>query len=147
MNFLIPFVLILGTIIFMEGFSWFLHKYILHGPLWFLHKTHHRVNHSWWEANDIVSVAYGLIAVGLILYGGNTGHWMQWIGWGITLYGLLYFTLHDIIIHRRIKMKYKFKSKYIKRLIRAHKIHHKHLQKEDSEAFGFLYAPQKYEPK
>jgi beta-carotene 3-hydroxylase len=32
-------------------------------------------------------------------------------------------------------------------MIRAHKIHHKHLGKDGAEAFGFLYAPKKYEPR
>ena len=58
---------------------------------------------------------------------------------------ILYF--HDIIIHRRIKVKYKFSSTYINRLIRAHKIHHKHLGRKGSEAFGFLYANPKYKVK
>ncbi len=131
----------------MEGFAWWMHKYILHGPLWFLHKSHHEVNKTWWEWNDLVSVSYGLIAAVFIIYGIANGHWIQFIGWGITMYGLLYFYFHDVIIHRRIKINYNFTHSYIKRLIRAHKIHHKHLKKEDSEAFGFLYAQKKYNPK
>ena len=27
---------------------------------------------------------------------------------------------------------------------RAHKIHHKHLEKEDGECFGFLWVPKRY---
>jgi beta-carotene 3-hydroxylase len=33
----------------------------------------------------------------------------------------------------------------MKRIIRAHKIHHKKMTKEECEAFGFLYAPKKYD--
>jgi len=146
MNFVWGIFLILGTVVFMEGFAWWMHKYLLHGPLWFLHKSHHRVNSTWWELNDLVSIIYGLIAAICIIYGVLNNHWIHWIGWGITLYGVLYFIFHDVIIHRRIKIKYKFQNPYVKRLIRAHKIHHKHLQKDDSEAFGFLYADKKYQP-
>ena len=134
------------TVICMEGFAWWMHKYILHGPLWFLHRSHHRPRSSWWELNDIVSLVYGMLAAISIVYGIMTDHWIQFWGWGITLYGILYFTFHDVIIHRRIKVRYKFSNKYVNRLIRAHKIHHKHLQKEGSEAFGFLYASKKYQP-
>jgi len=146
MEYLWGLLILLATVISMEGFAWLMHKYILHGPLWFLHKSHHRVNETWWEWNDLVSVCYGVIAALCIVYGLNQNHWIQWIGWGITVYGLLYFFFHDVIIHRRVKLRYKFSNKYILRLIRAHKIHHKHLQRDDSEAFGFLYATKKYQP-
>jgi len=37
----------------MEIISWILHKYLFHGPLWFIHKTHHaRTLHSTLELND-----------------------------------------------------------------------------------------------
>ena len=36
------------------------------------------------------------------------------------------------------------KNKYLVGLRKAHKVHHKHLGKEDGEAFGFLWVPQKY---
>ncbi len=138
--------LIIGTVVVMEAFAWFLHKYILHGPLWVLHKSHHEPQKTWWEWNDLVSLFYGVLAAAFIMYGITFSHWIQFIGWGITVYGFLYFTLHDIIVHRRIKVPYQFSHPYLKRLIRAHKIHHKHLQKEGSEAFGFLYALKKYQP-
>ena len=148
MNWFILLGVALITFVLMEGFAWFTHKYILHGPLWFLHKSHHRVNDHWWEWNDLVSLSYGLAAMLLFMYGiENTASWAIGIGAGITLYGIFYFIFHDVIIHRRVKVKYSFSNKYILRLIRAHKIHHKHLQKEDSEAFGFLYADKKYLPK
>lgn len=136
------------TFIFMEAWAWWVHKYLLHGPLWFLHRSHHRVNPTWWEWNDLVSVFYALLAGFLIIWGIQTpAYWAVGLGAGITIYGIFYFIFHDIIIHRRIKVKSRFSHPYIKRLIRAHKIHHKHQQKEDSEAFGFLFAARKYQPK
>ena len=137
----------LATIIIMEGLAWVIHKYLLHGPLWFLHQSHHVPQKTWWEWNDLVSVSYAVAAFFLIFFGAPTLEWYTFVGVGITLYGFLYFYLHDIIIHRRVKIKYNFNSKYIKRLIRAHKKHHKHLGKNPSEAYGFLYATPKYEVK
>ncbi|MEO0473233.1 MAG: sterol desaturase family protein, partial [Bacteroidota bacterium] len=135
------------TVIAMEAWAWFSHKYILHGPFWFLHKTHHEPQTSWWEWNDLVSILYGIFSAALIFMGRNDFSWPLWVGIGIAVYGIFYFIFHDIIIHRRVKIKYTFNSSYVNRLIRAHKMHHKHLQKEDSEAFGFLYADRKYEVK
>ncbi len=64
---------------------------------------------------------------------------------GITLYGLTYFIIHEVLIHRRFKFMDKFRDfPYFKGLIRAHKAHHKHLGKEDGECFGLLYVPKKF---
>lgn len=147
MNILINVGIVIGTILVMEAWAWFMHKYLLHGPLWFLHKTHHEPQPSWWEWNDLVSILYAVAAAAGILNGAADFSWPFWVGIGITAYGVLYFVFHDIIIHRRVKVKYHFESTYINRLIRAHKKHHKHMQKHDSEAFGFLYASSKYNVK
>lgn len=144
MNWLLNIGIVLLTIIATEAFAWFKHKYILHGVLWFLHKSHHTPRKGWFEWNDLVILIYALPAAALIFYGIQNNHFSLWIGVGITLYGIIYFLLHDVIIHRRIKIKFKSENSYMKRLIRAHKKHHKHQQKEDSEAFGFLYADKKY---
>ena len=134
------------TFLFMEAWAWASHKYLLHGPLWFIHKSHHRKRESWWEWNDLVSVVYALLAAVLIMYGAETGHWTLGCGVGIAVYGVFYFLFHDVIIHQRIKVKTNFKNKYVRRLIRAHKMHHKTDLKTPGEAFGFLYADKKYTP-
>ena len=147
MSFLLAIGIILLTAGGMEALAWTLHKYVLHGPLWFLHKSHHRVNDTWWEWNDLVSLGYALAAAVLIIWGKEYVPELLWVGVGITVYGFFYFFLHDIVIHRRIKFRRKFKNTYMLRLIRAHKIHHKHLEKNPGEAYGFLFATKKYQPK
>jgi beta-carotene 3-hydroxylase len=52
-----------------------------------------------------------------------------------------------LIVHRRVKFKFATKNKYMKRIMHAHYVHHKTHTKEGAEAFGFLYAPKKYERK
>ncbi len=146
MNWLLNLGIVLITIVVTEAFAWFKHKYLLHGPLWFLHKSHHTPRKGLFEWNDLIIIIYIIPAALLIYYGIEKQHFSLWIGVGITLYGIIYFILHDVIIHRRIKLKFKTDSNYLKRLIRAHKMHHKHQEKEDSEAFGFLYAKKKYQP-
>ena len=59
-------------------------------------------------------------------------------------YGLTYFIIHDIFIHQRFKLLRNSNNRYAKALRRAHKIHHKHLDKEDGECFGMLFVPFKY---
>ena len=142
-----PILVFLLSCLGMEAWAWFMHKFLLHGPFWFLHKSHHSVNPGWFEWNDLVSVIYGIAASFFMIKGIQHENLLLPLGLGITVYGIVYFIFHDIIIHRRIKVKYKFTSPYINRLIRAHKIHHKHMGRKGSEAFGFLYADPKYEVK
>jgi beta-carotene 3-hydroxylase len=70
--------------------------------------------------------------------------WMQAIGFGIMAYGFAYFLVHDVIIHQRFKWFTRSSSTYVRAIRWAHKMHHKHLQKEDGESFGMLYVHKIY---
>lgn len=141
--------IVLGTFGFMEFMAWFAHKYIMHGFGWAWHKDHHNHHKGFFEKNDYYAVVFSVIASSSIIYGNtNPEFWyLTYLGIGVTLYGIAYFVFHDLIVHRRIKFKYVAKSKYMKRIMNAHYIHHKVHTKEGAEAFGFLWAPPKYEPK
>ena len=127
----------------MEGVAWFTHKYIMHGFLWSWHRSHHKVHNHALEMNDLFAVVFSIPSILTIYYGYDT--WLMYVGYGILGYGIFYFVFHDIIVHRRVKIPFKAKSKYMKRITRAHYVHHETHTKEDAEAFGFLYAPKKYE--
>jgi beta-carotene 3-hydroxylase len=90
---LLPIFLVLGTFIFMEGFAWFAHKYIMHGPMWNWHESHHVHHKGWWETNDLFGIIFGVSATALIVIGSEveTLRWLMYIGFGITLYGIAYF--------------------------------------------------------
>ena len=137
---------VLVTFIFMEFMAWFSHKYIMHGFLWSLHKDHHKKNHkSWFERNDLFFIFYALVSSGLVVLWGEAGFWPGLsMGIGIFLYGITYFLVHDIFIHQRFKLFRKANNRYAKGLRRAHKIHHKHLDKDKGECFGMLWVPLKY---
>jgi beta-carotene 3-hydroxylase len=72
------------------------------------------------------------------------GDFRIWIGSGIALYGIAYFLVHDVFIHQRFKWFRTSESAYMLAIRRAHKVHHKHLTKEDGECFGMLFVPRKY---
>ncbi|MCZ2480751.1 beta-carotene hydroxylase [Aquirufa nivalisilvae] len=131
----------------MEGIAWFTHKYIMHGVMWNWHESHHVHHKNALEKNDLFSVVFGVLSTLTIIIGAEIEAYrpLLWIGLGIASYGLCYFIFHDIIVHRRIKVKFKTKNTYLKRLIKAHYVHHEVHEKEGAEAFGFLYAPKKYE--
>ena len=66
------------------------------------------------------------------------------IGFGILLYGVAYFLVHDVLIHQRFKWFKHTKNRYLVGLRKAHKIHHKKLGKHDGKCFGMLFVPFKY---
>ncbi len=140
--------LIITVVVFilMEGVTWVIHKYVMHGFLWMLHRDHHdHSNEGPLERNDLFFVIFSLPAITLFYFGALQNFSpLFYIGLGITLYGAAYFLVHDIFIHQRAKVFSKTKNRYLLALRRAHKQHHKHLGKEDGECFGFLWVPLKY---
>jgi beta-carotene 3-hydroxylase len=138
-----------GTFLFMEGVAWFTHKYVMHGFLWQWHEDHHHHHDGFFEKNDYFAVVFSLISVSTIMIGNLVpALWfLFWIGLGVSGYGIFYFVFHDIIVHRRVKIKFMAKNPYLRRIINAHYVHHRVHTKNGAEAFGFLYAPEKYEPK
>ena len=146
MNVALGILIFLATFCFMEFMAWFTHKYIMHGFLWSLHKDHHIKDHdSWFERNDAFFLFYAVVSMICFYLGANTEFWYGWpLGLGILAYGIAYFTVHDIFIHQRFKMFRNANNRYARGVRRAHKIHHKHLGKEDGECFGMLIVPFKY---
>jgi beta-carotene 3-hydroxylase len=66
------------------------------------------------------------------------------IGFGIALYGIAYFLVHEVIIHQRFKWFTRSNNTYIRAIRWAHKMHHKHLEKHEGESFGMLFIAKKY---
>lgn len=140
-------LVILGVFLLMEGVTWCTHKYVMHGFLWYLHKDHHDHSHAdkWWERNDAFFVIFALPSMALIIAGTSYEIPFAWqIGAGIAMYGLAYFLVHDVFIHQRFRWLRRSDNPYFRALRKAHKIHHKHLGKEEGECFGMLMVPFKY---
>ena len=140
-------VILIVSFLGMEMVAWGTHKYIMHGPLWFFHQDHHTPSHAgFFEKNDFFFLLFALPGIILIYFGWKAGweNLMLWSGFGITLYGLAYFLVHDIFIHQRFRLFRKTDNIYFKAIRRAHKMHHKHLTKADGECFGMLWVPFKY---
>ena len=124
--------------------SYFLHRYLFHGVLWFIHKSHHQAHEHALEHNDVFSLFFACLSMGLIFsgsYGWLNSFWM-WFGFGIATYGLLYFIIHVLMTHRRL-IPLKARNYLTKLLSRAHLIHHQRHDKQGQEPFGlFLVHPE-----
>ena len=134
------------TVILMEGVTWMTHKYVMHGFLWYLHEDHHQPRYdSLFEKNDLFFLIFATPSIFLMFSGiENNFNYFFYVGLGILIYGLLYFLVHDVIIHQRFKWFKNIKWRYIQALRKGHKMHHKSMVKEDGESFGMLYVPWKY---
>jgi beta-carotene 3-hydroxylase len=129
----------------MEGVAWLTHKYVMHGILWSLHKDHHKkTSEGFFERNDFFFLFYSIPGIICIYLGYSDLNYLFFVGIGISLYGITYFLIHDLLIHQRIEFLKRLNIRYFNALRRAHKIHHKHLNKEDGECFGLLLIPKKF---
>lgn len=136
----------LVTFLIMEGVTWLTHKFVMHGFLWYLHEDHHQpgYNHVF-EKNDAFFVIFAIPSIALFYFGLEPVlNFKFFIGLGILLYGMAYFFVHDILIHQRIKLFTHTKNNYLLALRKGHKVHHKHIGKEEGEVFGMLFVPLKY---
>lgn len=146
MNILICILIVTGTFIGMEGVAWLTHKYVMHGLLWVLHKDHHKKDsEKFLEFNDSFFLIFAIPGIACLALGSFYNNQVALcIGIGITIYGAAYFFVHDIFIHQRFKVFRNSDHWYFKAIRRAHKMHHKHLNKEHGECFGMLWVPFKY---
>lgn len=146
MTVLIYILITIATYACMEVITWLTHKYVMHGFLWYLHEDHHQPKYQHtFEKNDAFFVIGAIPSILLFYYGSFPElNYKFFISLGILLYGITYFLIHDVLIHQRFPWFKHTKNRYLLGLRKAHKIHHKHLGKEDGECFGMLNVPKKY---
>ena len=139
-------IVLISTFCLMEGVAWLTHKYVMHGFLWRLHRDHHtHENKGFLEKNDSFFLIFAIPGALFIVFGSLFfNDVLLAVGLGITAYGLGYFLIHDVFIHRRLKWLKKANGWYFKAIRRAHKMHHIHKGKENGECFGMLWVPFKY---
>lgn len=150
MKILLNISIVVASFFFMEFVAWFTHKYLMHGFLWKLHYDHHNKQPGYFEKNDSFFLIFAIPSWLFIMFGMlNNFDFRTWIGFGIILYGIAYFLVHDVLIHRRFKKlrKFFFENKnwrYLEVLQYAHRMHHSNVGKQDSESFGMLIVSKKY---
>lgn len=144
--YLINILIVLAAFISMECIAWLTHKYVMHGFLWRLHRDHHKKDtYGFFEENDYFFLIFAIPGIAGLFFGMmNNYNYLFYGGLGITIYGFTYFLVHDVFIHQRFKLFRNAENAYFKAIRRAHKMHHKHIGKENGECFGMLWIPLKY---
>ena len=131
----------------MEGVAWILHKYVMHGFLWNVHKDHHITHDKKFENNDFFALVFAIPSWLLMMFGIMAGcDYRLYIGIGVTLYGVCYVLVHEGLIHGRIKILANTKNANLLALRNGHLAHHQHdknadYKKENDKCYGMLWVP------
>ena len=137
----------LFTVFAMEFVAWFTHKYVMHGVLWVWHEDHHNPHRKtgFFEKNDLFFLVFAIPSALCYILGSATPQfWLFFVGIGISIYGLIYFLIHDVYIHQRFRWFRQLDGKYSRAILRAHGHHHTRQTKENNESFGLLIVSKKY---
>ncbi|MDA9773877.1 sterol desaturase family protein [Saprospiraceae bacterium] len=146
MTWLIYALTVLAAYVGMEFMAWFTHKYVMHGFLWKWHEDHHVPHDNFFEKNDRFFLVYAIPSMICYMVGSFYPdlRFLLFVGIGISLYGLTYFLIHDVYIHRRFKWFKQLDGSYSRAILRAHGAHHSSQDKEKGESFGLLFIHRKY---
>tara|TARA_Y100000768_G_C23941309_1_gene665255 strand:+ start:753 stop:1235 length:483 start_codon:yes stop_codon:yes gene_type:complete len=141
---------VIASFVGMELVAWGLHKYVMHGFLWWVHEDHHIPHNKKFQRNDFFAMVFGIPSWLLIMFGIMGGcDFRLYMGIGITLYGVCYVVVHDGIIHQRFSAFKNTKNKYFLALKRGHWAHHKfdgtaQHDKDKDICYGMLWVPMRF---
>lgn len=118
----------------MEGITYLLHRFVMHGFGMRIHRSHHRARTSTFEANDLYPVAMAAVTVLATTAGASLPslHLLFLAGVGVSLYGAAYLFVHDVYIHARLGPLPQVAV--LEHLKRAHAVHHLY----GGEPYGML---------
>ena len=134
------------TICFLSGFglmelvAWAAHKYLMHGPLWFIHKDHHTPGPGAFQTNDLFFLIFATPSWLSIQMGLESEFYsLAAFGFGILGYGIAYVLVHEVMIHRRLKFMKAPASTYWQRILKQHQKHHQTPHRDGALFFGMLW--------
>mmetsp|Transcript_110129 Transcript_110129/g.316895 ORF Transcript_110129/g.316895 Transcript_110129/m.316895 type:complete len:255 (-) Transcript_110129:344-1108(-) len=146
--------LMLGVAIAFEPATFLIHKYIMHGCLWWVHEDHHHdtaYTRPELYKNDFFPLVFAVPSSSVACWTA-TGFLPPWVSsmiFGALLYGLAYLYVHEELFHKRFGLPFTAAIRatpYVKRLATAHGMHHSRKNAGAGDvAFGFLYAPPRFE--
>jgi beta-carotene 3-hydroxylase len=89
----------------MEPVSAAVHRFFGHGPGWTLHRDHHAPR-TWWQRNDAIPLVFAVLAMlaFAIAVARDGFDWLFWSAVGVTGFGMTYALVHDVYIHRRVRL-------------------------------------------
>ena len=138
-------LIVLLTILAMEGVAWASHRYVMHGFGWSWHRDHHERHDRVLERNDLYALVGAVMSIAMFAMGSSLvrgdSAWEPgtWIGLGILGYGIIYTLIHDGLVHQRY-FRWVPRRGYARRLVQAHRLHHATIGRKGGVSFGFVVA-------
>lgn len=122
----------------MEFVAAIAHRHVYHGIGWRFHESHHTPRTGVFEKNDVfpaffASLAMIVMALSLAV---PALRLLLPLSVGVSMYGVVYFLVHDLLIHRRSRLL-RPRFRFLRRVHAAHALHHRF----GGEPFGLLYIP------
>lgn len=126
------------SFLWMEIFSYVAHRYVYHGLLWVVHRSHHTQRNGPFELNDLFPLAISLTTMSILFYAlmPPVNLRLLAVTIGVSTYGATYFFIHDLYVHRRLRML-GLRIPILATLKKAHAIHHR----DGGEPYGLLLFP------
>jgi beta-carotene 3-hydroxylase len=128
--------LVLVAFFGMEAVSYLAHRYVYHGIGWRFHESHHSRRTGVFEKNDVFPAFFASCAIVLMavsVYVPGFAVFLP-ISIGISMYGMTYFFIHDLYVHRRNR-RLRLRIPVLLEIKRAHAIHHA----DGGEPYGLLF--------
>ena len=121
---MIPVLVGVVTFVAMEGVSYAMHRWVMHGIGMVWHRSHHAPPQGGLERNDLFPVCFAALGVVLFAVASSDASPILWaVAAGITAYGAAYLAVHEIYIHRRVPVRAP-RLAYLDWLRDAHRGHH-----------------------
>ena len=130
-------IVALAVWLVMEPLTYLAHRSLMHGRRGYAwHRSHHAPGAHRWERNDLFPLVFAAITIAVMAVGTSVDglHALVQIAVGVTLYGASYLLVHDVFIHRRLRLLPRHLGPF-DRLREAHRIHHLY----GGEPYGFLF--------
>ncbi len=109
----------------MEGVSYLTHRFVMHGFGIGIHRSHHAPSDGGFELNDLYPLMFSSVAIMAFTAGTFLPSLRPLVlaGIGITLYGVAYLFVHEIYIHRRLRV-FRREVRLLEWMKRCHRVHH-----------------------
>jgi beta-carotene 3-hydroxylase len=131
------------ALVAMEPVTYAAHRWLMHGPGMGWHRSHHqgdldrsgRARPPGVERNDLFPLCFAALTVAVLAVGLNVERWAAVVpvAAGVTAYGALYLSVHDLYVHRRVRWA-RLRARPLERLAEAHALHHRF----GGEPYGML---------
>lgn len=116
--------MVIGVFVAMEGLSYASHRWLMHGPGMAWHRSHHHPPAGRFEKNDLFPLCFSVLGVAAFAAAAVSGQQaFRLVGVGMTLYGVAYLVVHEIVIHDRLPVRLPAWG-YVRWLRESHRIHH-----------------------